>query len=291
MRSRLLAAARRLVGGAGLGSLSAAKLAQEAGVSRTTFYQHFSSKRACAAEAIDPVLGEIERQVSEVDPARRPWAGVLRGAIDLAIERELHNPEAERASFFAARPEVLTAVFDLVADRGYDATRLVDVAAAAGVSRARLSSPFRSKREWFAAAYAMRLAELEAAVWAASDPPGVCPGAQRIDALLDRLAADPRVARVLVVEAGRLPAEPTGEALADATALPRLIECLIFERVAMHPDPWRRMVVGGVLELLRSAAQSGRPARIRALAPELGELAEQAREWTPPTSMPRPRST
>src|SRR4051794_23136036 len=101
------------------------------------------------------------------------------------------------------RDRIVDAVDDLVRSRGWDATRMVDVAAAAGVSRQTVYNEFRNRDE-LVQAYVLReiealLASVEAHVRAHSDD------ARRALSgafgLFLRLASDEPLVRIIVADA------------------------------------------------------------------------------------------
>jgi len=106
-------------------------------------------------------------------------------------------PKAERT-----RAAILTAAERLFAERGFDATRLEDVAAAVGIRRASIVYHFRDKAELYDAVLADVLGALHARLAAALLGTGAF--ATRIEravsAWIDAIVARPALARLLLRE-------------------------------------------------------------------------------------------
>jgi TetR/AcrR family transcriptional regulator len=106
-------------------------------------------------------------------------------------------PKAERT-----RAAILAAAERLFAERGFDAARLEDVAAAVGIRRASIVYHFRDKAELYDAVLADVLgalfARLEQALLGAGAFAGRVEAA--VSALIDTLAARPTLARLLLRE-------------------------------------------------------------------------------------------
>ena len=64
-RARLLAAARRLVGERGPDALTVSEVAHQAGLNRTTAYQHFRTRDALVAAVLDAMSDELQSGLAE----------------------------------------------------------------------------------------------------------------------------------------------------------------------------------------------------------------------------------
>jgi AcrR family transcriptional regulator len=82
-RARLLAAIAHVVGERGYAATTVAEVVREAGVSRSTFYEHFAGKEACFLEAyrhgMEVLDAEVDRAVSAA--ASGDWRAQLRAGI------------------------------------------------------------------------------------------------------------------------------------------------------------------------------------------------------------------
>jgi AcrR family transcriptional regulator len=86
-RERLIAGMIAAVARDGYAKASVARVIEQAGVSRTTFYEHFASKEECFLAAYREVAARVERDLERVDSDRgapsRP-AEVIGGLLDAA---------------------------------------------------------------------------------------------------------------------------------------------------------------------------------------------------------------
>lgn len=107
-------------------------------------------------------------------------------------------PKAERT-----RAKILAAGERLFAERGFDATRLEDVAAAVGIRRASIVYHFRDKAELYDAVLADVLDALRARLEAALLGEGAFASRveQAVSAWIDAIVARPALARLLLREA------------------------------------------------------------------------------------------
>jgi AcrR family transcriptional regulator len=82
-RARLLAAVAHVVGERGYPATTVAEVVREAGVSRSTFYEHFAGKEACFLEAyrhgMEVLDAEVDRAVTAAAPG--DWRAQLRAGI------------------------------------------------------------------------------------------------------------------------------------------------------------------------------------------------------------------
>jgi AcrR family transcriptional regulator len=161
----------------------------------------------------------------------------------------------------------------VVSARGYPETRVVDVIAAAGVSRKTFYELFESKEDCFLAAYDILLGRLLAETTDAYEADRTAGWSARmaaaLEALLEHLAGHPDEARFAVVEV--LAAGPRALARRDA-ALRQLAGFLESGRAQASvelPPITALSVVGGVNELLYSEIFHGAATRLPSRLPDL----------------------
>lgn len=171
------------------------------------------------------------------------------------------------------RGRLICAIVDTVAAKGYAATTVADVIAAAGVSRATFYAQFTDKEDCFLAAYdaiaALCTERLLAGYHAGRDWEDGIAGAY--DALLGTLAAAPDYAHLGVV--GVLAAGPRALARREAT-LRRFARFIDFtreraEEAVRPPALVGQAIVGGIHELVHSQIVRGETARLPELTHEL----------------------
>jgi AcrR family transcriptional regulator len=188
------------------------------------------------------------------------------------------------------RERLLDAIANVVAEKGYAATRVADITEYAGVSRKTFYEQFTDKEDCFLAAYdaitallmdrmARGLAAVAAASWEV-----------QVSALLGEflrfLAAEPAFARMCIVEV--LAAGPAGLARRDAAIqafypvvdqLPRAQPGADERLSPMTPQ----FVTGGIFEVVYAAIRRGEIATLPDLEEDLMHLAFRAylygKEW------------
>jgi AcrR family transcriptional regulator len=165
------------------------------------------------------------------------------------------------------------AMIEVVSERGYPETRVVDVIGVAGVSRKTFYELFDSKEDCFLAAYDVLLDNLLGEATDAFGARGGSPWAERIaDALavlLEHLAKHPDEARFAIVEV--LAAGPKALSRRDA-ALRQFAGFLESGRSATSvelPGITSIAVAGGVNELLYSEILHGAVSRLPSRLPDL----------------------
>jgi AcrR family transcriptional regulator len=160
---------------------------------------------------------------------------------------------------------------DAVGRDGYQAARVADVIAHAGVSRKTFYEHFEDKEHCFIAAYQQSLARLLSVTLDAFDAQDEWVDQLRagLTALLNALAYDPRVARLCFVEvlaAGPKAVEVRNEAMRgfsyvfDAGRLEADLDLPAFTGLSM---------VGGLSEILYREITAGAAAELPQLVPEL----------------------
>jgi AcrR family transcriptional regulator len=174
------------------------------------------------------------------------------------------------------RARVLTAALDVFAEKGYPATTVDDLVAAAKTSVGSFYSFFNGKEECLLAAHrevvdAVRQAMTAAAEPAASWPEQVCLGLRE---LLGWVEAEPAGAKVALVEiqtGGPTALGQYEETLADAAEFLRRGREL-FETPRRLPESLEQTTVSGIAWLLHRRLTSGEEGSVPALFEELGVL-------------------
>jgi AcrR family transcriptional regulator len=171
------------------------------------------------------------------------------------------------------RGRILQAMVEVVSERGYPETRVVDVIEVAGVSRKTFYELFSSKEDCFLATYDMLLATLLGDTARGFQSRPGAPWAERIAAglgeLLGDLAEHPDEARFAIVEV--LAAGPKALARRDA-ALRQFTGFLDAGRAETSvelPGITSLSIAGGVNELLYSEILHGATASLPSRLPDL----------------------
>jgi len=142
------------------------------------------------------------------------------------------RPARQGARAERTRTAVLDAAEALFAERGFDATRLEDVAQGVGIRRASLVYYYRDKREIYDAMLARVLGDLRARLEAALA--SEAPLAARIEAAVSAWVAfvgrRPALARILLREAADATPERSRAFLAHTAPFRALVRRHIFER-------------------------------------------------------------
>jgi AcrR family transcriptional regulator len=175
------------------------------------------------------------------------------------------------------RERILTAVVELVAERGYRSVSVAAIVKHAGTARLKFYELFNSKEDCFLAAYDAGLEQASARVGAALAEAGE-PLADRLiaglGALLKFFDERPDLARAAVVEAPSL-----GSAMGDRREVTMAAFMPIFKgargggKKAKLPANLEESVLDGLYWLLYDAILSGKPKRLPKLRPELVEFA------------------
>lgn len=190
------------------------------------------------------------------------------------------------------RRRILQAMIEVVAERGYPETRVVDVIGVAGVSRKTFYELFTSKEDCFLASYDALVDRLLGDTARGFESKPGAPWSERVaaglGALLEHLAEHPDEARFAIVEV--LAAGPRALARRDA-ALRQFTGFLDAGRAETSvelPGITSLSVAGGVNELLYSEILHGASASLPSRLPDLmflitlpflgPEAAAQARE-------------
>ena len=96
-RVRLMGAMLEAVGEQGYIATSVADVLARAGISRRTFYEHFSDKEDCYLQAYDHVAGILTGAVGQVLQGHRHWQEAMRAGLDLFLRTVADNPRVSRA--------------------------------------------------------------------------------------------------------------------------------------------------------------------------------------------------
>ena len=171
------------------------------------------------------------------------------------------------------RNRIHQAMIEVVSERGYPETRVVDVIGVAGVSRKTFYELFESREDCFLAAYDVLLENiLGEAANAFESMPGA-PWAERMAAalgtLLTHLSAHPDEARFAIVEV--LAAGPKALARRDAALrqFTGFLEAGRSETSVELPGITSVAVAGGINELLYSEILHGAVAQLPSRLPDL----------------------
>lgn len=171
------------------------------------------------------------------------------------------------------RRRILQAMIEVVAERGYPETRVVDVIGVAGVSRKTFYELFDSKEDCFLATYDVLLGNIlgDTARGFESKPGGSW--AERVSAglgaLLEHLADHPDEARFAIVEV--LAAGPKALARRDAALrqFSGFLDAGRSETSVELPGITSLSLTGGINELLYSEILHGAAARLPDRLPDL----------------------
>jgi AcrR family transcriptional regulator len=171
------------------------------------------------------------------------------------------------------RSRIHQAMIEVVSERGYPETRVVDVIGVAGVSRKTFYELFDSKEDCFLAAYDVLLGNLLDEATEAFEARAGSPWAERIAAalaaLLEHLSAHPDEARFAIVEV--LAAGPRALTRRDAALrqFTGFLESGRSETSFELPGITSVAVAGGVNELLYSEILHGAISRLPSRLPDL----------------------
>jgi AcrR family transcriptional regulator len=171
------------------------------------------------------------------------------------------------------RNRIHQAMIEVVSDRGYPETRVVDVIGVAGVSRKTFYELFDSKEDCFLAAYDVLLDNLLGEATNQFESMPGAPWSERVSAalgaLLEHLAAHPSEARFAIVEV--LAAGPKALARRDAALrqFTGLLEAGRSETSVELPGITSLAIAGGINELLYSEILHGAIGRLPSRLPDL----------------------
>lgn len=95
-RRRLFAAMIQSVDERGFVATTIADLVELAGVSRRTFYEHFSGKEGCLLATYDMLLEALIARLAEVDLPQERWQERLEAVVTAIFEATIRRPDAAR---------------------------------------------------------------------------------------------------------------------------------------------------------------------------------------------------
>jgi AcrR family transcriptional regulator len=171
------------------------------------------------------------------------------------------------------RNRIYQAMIEVVSERGYPETRVVDVIGVAGVSRKTFYELFESKEDCFLAAYDVLLENLlgdaSNAFESKSGEPWAARIAAALEALLGHLSEHPDEARFAIVEV--LAAGPKALSRRDAALrqFTGFLEGGRSETSVELPGITSISIAGGINELLYSEILHGAAARLPSRLPDL----------------------
>lgn len=174
------------------------------------------------------------------------------------------------------RERIVTALVDVVAERGYNATTVANITKAAAVSRRTFYEHFDDKEACFLAAYEMVADHLAASMRAAAEAFEEWPEKVRaaLATMLRFFAGEPELARLMMIE----PTAAGGEIAARHRAsMQGLVEILKAGRPEHGgdrplPEATEEALVGGIVSLVIREIGAGRTERLESLLPDLVEL-------------------
>jgi len=173
----------------------------------------------------------------------------------------------------AQRQRILDAMVEVVADRGYPETRVVDVIKRAGVSRKTFYELFEDREDCFLAAYDLGLADLYRGTELAYQSAGGQPWAARIrvalEAFLGIMAEHPELAKFCIVDV--LAAGPRALARRDAAIrqFTGIIDAGRAETERDLPAITALSIAGGINELIYSELLRGAGPELPQRLPEI----------------------
>lgn len=173
------------------------------------------------------------------------------------------------------RRRMMDAVSDLVADQGYEATKIADIVRHAAVARKTLYDNFDGKEDLFLSAVDSSLTEMRVVVEESCERVTDGSSEDRIvaglEALLDFMAEHPSAARVCMVEA--LSATPSSARLHDAgmRAFVDLLRKNAPDRTEL-PETIEESLVGGIAWILQQQIRRGEVEHVPDLLPELSQF-------------------
>jgi AcrR family transcriptional regulator len=190
------------------------------------------------------------------------------------------------------REQLLGATLKVVAERGYEATRVEDLLAASGVSRNAFYKVFANKHECFLAAVDL-VVELSGP--SVLDVYGQTSGTweERMQAMLDALAASvvahPAAARVAWIEAYAAGDEAVRRVDRIDSRTERIVRGALAEspeRAGMPPEAVRALI-GGLRKIIHTRLREGREQELPCEMPQIFDW--MLRYRTPPQRLRRPR--
>ncbi|HEX3324478.1 MAG TPA: TetR/AcrR family transcriptional regulator [Solirubrobacterales bacterium] len=218
---------------------------------------------------------------------RTPW-----GDADTLRDRKLRPGQRLPAEEVARnqRERLFAALVAIVAEQGYEATRVEDLLDLSGVSRSAFYAHFRDKQDCLLAAVGAFLEPTVREIVEGDVQPHGEERARRVlDSLIDRIVDQPAAARMCFVEifaAGPRAIEQFDGAIDAFEAFVAASYKRMPGRERMPPEVVRA-VVGGLRKVMHTRLYRGEEAELRELAPQLWEWAISYEN--PPRPLRRPR--
>jgi len=171
---------------------------------------------------------------------------------------------------------IVTALVDVVAERGYNATTVANITKAASVSRRTFYEHFDDKEACFLAAYEMVADHIAASMRAAAEAFEDWPQKVRaaLATLLRFLAGEPELARLTMIEPIAAGGEIATRHRASMQGLVEILKAGRPEHGGEHPLPeaTEEALVGGIVSLIIREISAGRTEQLEQLLPDLVEL-------------------
>jgi len=174
------------------------------------------------------------------------------------------------------RERIVTALVDVVAERGYNATTVANITKAASVSRRTFYEHFDDKEACFLAAYEMVAEHIAASMRAAAEAFEDWPQQVRaaLATMLAFLAGEPELARLMMVEPVAAGGEIAARHRASMQGLIAILKAGRPEHAGARPLPeaTEEALVGGIVSLVVREISAGRSRELERLLPDLVEL-------------------
>lgn len=174
------------------------------------------------------------------------------------------------------RERIVTALVDMVAERGYNATTVADITKAASVSRRTFYEHFADKEACFLFSYEMIADHVRAAMRAAAESFDDWPQKVRaaLATMLRFFADEPELARICMVEPPAAGGEIAARHRASMQGLVEILKAGRPEHAGGRPLPeaTEETLVGGIVSLVVREISAGRTADLEKLLPDLVEL-------------------
>lgn len=219
---------------------------------------------------------------------RTPW-----GNSDRLRERRLRPGQRLPAEDVARnqRERLFAALVAIVAEKGYEATRVEDLLDLSGVSRSAFYEHFSDKQDCLLAAVdAFLEPTVHEIVDGDSRPHGEARARQVLDALIERIVDQPAAARMCFVDVFAA-GQPAIEQFDRAIDSFQVFVASSYEQMPGHegmPPEIVRAVVGGLRKVMHTRLYRGTQGELPELEPQLWEWAVSYE--TPPAPLRRPRS-
>lgn len=219
---------------------------------------------------------------------KTPW-----GDADTLRDRKLRPGQRLPAKEVARnqRERLFAALVAIVAEKGYEATRVEDLLDLSGVSRSAFYEHFTDKQDCLLAAVNAFLEPTVREIVEDGERPHGEQRARRVlDSLLDRIVEQPAAARMCFVEifaAGPRAIESVDRAIDTFQAFVAATFAQMPGREAMPPEVVRA-IVGGLRKVMHTRLYRGEETELLELAPQMWDWA--VAYSTPPQSLRRPRA-